>query len=108
MKHAVLSIMLASAIFSSPAFANDTMNAMIGRSVVYTYPEGAAVTAHYAADGTYATDSAGGKWTMEGDRLCIETQAGRSGCAILDPERKSGETWSAKDAFGDAVQISIQ
>ena len=90
------------------AFANDTMDAMIGAKVTYTYADGTIVTATYKADGTYSTDSVGGgKWTIDGNELCIETDSGDKGCTTLEPGRKVGDAWQAKDAFGNDVTIAI-
>lgn len=93
----------------SAALANDTMDAMIGNAVVYTYSGGTSVTAYYAASGTYTTDSAGGgTWSMNGDELCIKTDDGKSGCTTLASGKSKGDSWSGVDAFGNPVTISIQ
>lgn len=91
------------------AFANDTMGAMVGANVTYSYPDGTTVIATYNADGTYATDIAGGGvWTIDGDRLCIKTDAGDDGCTTLAAGKGAGDTWEGEDAFGNPVVISIQ
>jgi hypothetical protein len=99
----------ASMLWTGAALANDTMDAMIGSSVVYSYAGGATITAYYAADGSYTTDSAGaGTWTMNGDELCIKTDDGKSGCTTLASGKSKGDTWQGVDAFGNPVTISIQ
>lgn len=91
------------------AQANDTMDAMIGSAVVYSYADGTSVTAYYAADGTYTTDSmGGGSWSISGDELCVETDGGQSGCTSLESGYGPGDTWSGVDAFGNDVTISIE
>ena len=108
MKRAFMSAVCIAALMSA-AIANDTMDAMIGASVTYTYADGSSVTAYYAADGTYTTDSVGsGKWTMNGDELCIETDSGESGCTELEAGHGSGDSWDGVDAFGNDVTISIE
>jgi hypothetical protein len=108
MKKLILAI-AACAGFSGTALANDTMDAMIGLSVTYDYPDGASVSAAYSADGSYTTDSVGGgKWTMSGDELCITTDDGASGCTTLSPGKGSGDSWEASDAFGNDVTITIE
>ncbi|MEM9169372.1 MAG: hypothetical protein AAGC56_06925 [Pseudomonadota bacterium] len=90
------------------AQANDTMDAMTGASVTYTYADGTEIVATYSDDGTYTTDSAGGgKWTIDGDELCITTEAGQSGCTMLDGGMGAGDSWEAVDAFGNPVTITI-
>ena len=103
----VLSLLVATfAMFASGG--NDTMQAMIGNSVTYTYGDGSSVTAYYSDDGTYTTDSAGGgSWTMDGDELCITTDSGASGCTTLDSGYGVGDSWDGTDAFGNDVTISI-
>lgn len=107
MKRLVLAL-AGAMMLSGAAFANDTMDSMIGKSVVYTYPDGTAVTATYASDGTYTTASGGsGSWTMDGDELCITTSDGQSGCTTLAAGHSSGDSWDATDAFGNPVNIKI-
>lgn len=104
----VMSIAGIAALVGS-AFANDTMDAMIGASIVYTYGDGSTVTAYYSDDGSYTTDSVGGgSWTIDGDELCITTDNGDSGCTTLEPGRGAGDSWEGVDAFGNAVTISIE
>lgn len=99
----------AAMILATAALANDTMDAMIGSAVVYSYAGGATITAYYAANGKYSTDSAGsGSWSMSGDELCIKTDDGKSGCTTLAPGKGKGDTWQGVDAFGNPVTISIQ
>lgn len=94
---------------ATAALANDTMDAMIGASVVYTYDNGTTVTAQFAKDGTYTTDSiGGGTWSINGDELCIQTADGKSGCTALASGKGRGDTWRGVDAFGNPVTISIQ
>lgn len=101
--------MSAVAALSGTAFANDTMDAMLGASVVYAYADGTVVTATYSDDGTYTTDSAGGgTWTLEGDELCITTDSGAAGCTMLEAGHAVGDSWQGVDAFGNAVTISIK
>lgn len=109
MKKLMIGGAAASALWVSAALANDTMDEMIGAAVVYAYPGGATITAYYAADGSYSTDSAGsGTWSMSGDELCIKTSDGKSGCTTLASGKKKGDSWQGVDAFGNAVTISIQ
>jgi hypothetical protein len=97
------------AVMTGAAFANDTMDAMIGASVTYTYGDGNSVTAVYNADGTYTTDTAGGgAWTINGDELCITTDDGASGCTDLEAGHSAGDSWDGIDAFGNPVTISIE
>ena len=100
------------AVFSlivAGAFANDTMDAMIGAKVAYSYADGTTVIATYNADGTYATDVAGGgAWTIDGDKLCIKTDAGDEGCTTLAAGKGAGDSWEGEDAFGNPVVISIR
>ena len=104
----LLTAVVGAALLTASALANDTMDAMIGQSVTYTYADGSAVVAYYAADGTYTTDSVGsGTWTMEGDELCITTASGDQGCTELEAGHGSGDTWDAVDTFGNPVTISI-
>ncbi len=108
MKSLIVSIAFAGAMLGS-AVANDTMDAMIGAAVVYAYVDGTAVAAKYSADGTYTTDVAGGgKWSMNGDELCITTDSGEKGCTQLSPGKAKGDSWEAKDAFGNAVTVTIK
>lgn len=104
----IQSLPLAFLAMLASAFANDTMDAMIGESVTYTYDDGTSVTAYYADDGTYTTDSVGsGTWTMDGDELCITTDGGDSGCTTLEPGHGPGDSWESTDAFGNPVTITI-
>lgn len=90
------------------ASANDTMDAMTGATVTYTYGDGTSVTAYYSEDGAYTTDVAGGgTWSIDGDQLCIETDGGDTGCTMLDSGYGPGDSWGGVDAFGNPVTISI-
>ena len=103
-----VSLIFAIALAAAPALANDTMDAMIGAEVTYVYADGATVKARYAADGSYTTDVAGGgTWTIDGDTLCIKTEAGEEGCTMLAAGKGAGDTWRGKDAFGNDVAITI-
>ncbi len=104
-----VSLIFALALAAGGASANDTMEAMVGATVTYAYADGSAVKATYAEDGSYTTDVAGGgTWTIDGDRLCIKTEAGDEGCTTLADGKGVGDSWQGKDAFGNDVTISIQ
>lgn len=108
MRRLLMSISIAGT-FAGAALANDTMDAMIGASVVYTYQDGSSVTAQFFSNGTYTTDSAGGgSWTIDGDELCITTDNGDSGCTTLAPGHSVGDSWEGVDAFGNPVTITIE
>lgn len=96
--------------FAGVALANDTMDAMVGATVVYTYPDGTAVSAIYDANGTYNIIGAEGHgtWTINGDEICIETNDGQTGCTTLEPGHGVGDSWGGIDGFGNEVTIAIQ
>ena len=103
-----IALSIAATLLAGVAHANDTMDAMIGAEVTYSYSDGTVVTAYYSADGTYSTDSVGGgSWTIDGDELCIETDAGQSGCTQLEAGKGAGDSWEGLDAFGAPVTITI-
>ena len=105
----ILLVITSTMMLMGAAFANDTMKAMIGAVVVYTYADGTVVKAKFAEDGTYTTDTVGnGKWTIEGDEFCIESDGGDKGCTTLEAGHKVGDQWQGKDAFGNDVTISIE
>lgn len=105
-------LMSTAALFAigSAALANDTMDAMIGATVAYTYGDGTVVSAIYAADGTYKIvgGEGHGTWTTNGDEICVETNDGQTGCTTLEPGHGAGDTWDGIDGFGAEVSISIQ
>lgn len=104
-----VSLVPAALLVAGSALANDTMDAMIGKTVVYAYDDGTVVKAKYAADGTYETDVAGGgTWSVDGDTLCITTAGGESGCTALAGGHGPGDNWKGTDAFGNPVSISIE
>ena len=104
----IVAFSIAAAGAVAPVLANDTMDAMIGAAVTYSYADGTTVKATYAADGSYTTDVAGGgTWTIDGDKLCIRTEAGDEGCTTLAAGKGAGDSWQGKDAFGNDVTITI-
>ena len=108
-KRLAMSIAAGAAVLSGVAMAGDTIDAMIGSKVVYTYANGSVVVAEYSDDGTYTTDVAGGgSWTVDGDELCIKTDDGDEGCTNLAAGKGKGDSWEGKDAFGNDVTISIE
>ena len=105
---ALISTLALSLSIALPAFANDTMDAMITNGATYTYADGTVIAATYNSDGTYTTDSVGGgSWTINGDELCITTDAGDNGCTTLEPGHGAGDSWEGTDAFGNPVTITI-
>lgn len=71
---------------AAPSLANDTVDAVIGNTWVWTSVESGEVVKDYlTADGRFTMDNgASGTWTLDGDELCFTEAAGAwTGCVIV-------------------------
>jgi hypothetical protein len=64
----------------------------------------------YKADGTYSTNAMGqaiqGKWKIDGDKLCTESDAG-AGCTAYPAGKKPGDTFKVTHPTLGEVTVTI-
>lgn len=89
-----------------PAFAN---------TLVSTYPDGRTARLWLNRDGTYASRSrrgrpSSGRWTLEGDRICMRQQRPVPGPFRYCTEVRRGGVgtrWSARAPTGETIQVEL-
>jgi uncharacterized lipoprotein NlpE involved in copper resistance len=98
--------------FAGAAHAQ-SIDTAFGNTVVVTLSNGAAIRYHFNADNTFtmiAPDGASqaGTWAINGDQLCLTSEAMGQSCSTLEGEHAVGDTWSATGADGSPVTITLR
>lgn len=98
--------------FAGAAQAQSIDNAF-GNTVVVTLPNGAAIRYHFNADHTFTmttpdNQSVSGTWAINGNQLCLTSEAMGQSCSTLEGDRAVGDTWTSTGADGSQVSITLQ
>lgn len=84
-----------------------------GNTVVVTLENGASLRYHFNADNTFtlhAPDGTAhnGNWAIEGDQLCLTSEAMGRSCSPLEGDRQVGDTWTSTSGDGSTVTLTLQ
>lgn len=112
MKKFVAALALGVAMIATPALA-DTMQNTYGNTIVVTYPSGAQALYHFNADGTFTGTAPGGsqmagRYTAEGDQLCLIPPSGQSQCTTIAADKNVGDTWSQTATDGSQINVELR
>ncbi len=98
------------AAMAAPAYANDTVDAIVGNVWVWTSLEtGDVVKDYLTADGKFTMDTgASGTWTLDGDELCLAEATGAwAGCVIVPQGRSVGDSFEMTGFDGNRWMTEI-
>lgn len=114
---AVVGATLGALAISPPAIA-DTVDAMVGNTILEMTPDGAVTRFKARADNTFTVEAPNGvvikgAWRRAGAQLCMSQTdpapapgAPPESCIPID-DHKLGESWTMKGADGSEIKLSI-
>lgn len=106
---------LAALLFAVPAYAN-TIDSTYGNTLIATDANDVSSAWFIDADNTYVItladgSKAGGVWSIADDKFCLVQSAPAAApqaCFDYVQGKNVGDTWSVKNAAGDALTVSIK
>jgi hypothetical protein len=113
MKKFAAALAIGAVLIAGPAFA-DTMQNSYSNTIAVTPAAGGETTLfHFNADGTFTGVAPGGsqmagRWTQEGDQLCLQYPNGTQGCTAVVADKNVGDTWTQTGIDGTEISVELR
>src|SRR5688500_14549899 len=109
----LLSALAFGVVLSAGAAFADTIQNGFGNTFVVTSASGAESRYYFNEDGTFTGLAPGGsqmagRWTVEGDQLCLIPPSGQQACTQVVADKNVGDTWTQLGTDGAEITVSLQ
>lgn len=111
MKTLAAVLALGAMLVSGVAYAG-TMDNTYGNTIVVTSASGAETRYYFNADGTFTGTAPGGsqmagRWTVEGDQLCLVPPSGQQLCTTVAADKNVGDSWEQLASDGSPITVRL-
>jgi len=108
----LLTALAIGAVFTASAAFADTIQNGFGNTFVVTSASGAEARYYFNEDGTFTGLAPGGsqmagRWTVEGDQLCMIPPSGQQACTQVVSGKSVGDTWEQLGTDGSPITVTL-